>query len=624
MRLKLYLAALLLLSGCGPQSTRPGPEQDPETEVKQQLQAGNYVAAAEGYLRLAKLYPKYSVLYQLRATGTLLDAGEIEQARTLLDMTEPTGDTQNESAIRTLLMARLALLSGQAETALSLLGKRFSENIPHDLLATRHSIRAQAYAKLRNYINAAQERLRADEYIHDAHPKQQNIQALWYDLNSIKPELLKMLRANSNELMRSWVELALINQAHLFKPKLLQQALDSWKQQYPEHPAISMLLQEMQEVSEKHDLKPGHVAVLLPFAGQFQKAANAIRDGFLAAWYDSATYQPDIRFYDADALNILQRYQTAVNNGAGLIIGPLEKKAVQSLAESADISVTTLALNQVNVASRENTERLASEMPALIQFGLSPEDEAQQIAERAFADGHKNALVVTPEGDWGQRLYQAFVDRFEQLGGSVLEHVNYQSTSSDYRKPVKQMLNIDSSERRARLLKERLSRRLKSEGRLRQDADMLFMAAAPVSARQLVPQLRFFRADHVPVYTTSRAYSGSVNPQSDNDMNNVMFLDMPWLLKREQESSFLQETINHLWSADSSAYRRLYALGIDAFQLIPELARLSLQRHSSYAGKTGELSMSEDGRIRRKLLWARFVKGRPSLMQPQTVQEQLN
>ena len=62
-----------------------------------------------------------------------------------------------------------------------------------------------------------------------------------------------------------------------------------------------------------------------------------------------------------------------------------------------------------------------------------------------------------------------------------------------------------------------------------------------------------------------------------------------------------------------SAYKRLYAFGIDAYRLIPRLAELSLQPGQQYEGKTGYIKINEQGRVQRRLIWAQFVDGKPEL-----------
>ena len=578
------------------------------------LATGRQDAAAQAYLQLAKLYPKSSALYQLRAAAAYLEAGQISAAMRLLEAAAVDADKHEAAALKSIVLAQLALKNAQAKAALKQLDQPFPPEVSDELCARRHLVRAKAHAALNDDLNVVRERLRLHDYLPPDRAGRENLEEIWSALNSIKPQRLQRLRTDSEGLMRSWIELALINQTHLFKPDVLKQSLDSWQVQYPLHPAQPVITRQMLELSKQYDLRPQKVAVLLPSSGPYQKAAQAIRDGFLTAWYASSDYQPDIHFYNADSLSIHTHYQKAIDNGADFIVGPLEKQAIQSLAKSGAITVPTLALNQVDNLTGKGGEKLDTALPNLIQFGLSPEDESRQIAQRGIFDGHSKALVITPDSDWGIRLYRAFREEWQSLGGTVLRHLSYPPDTKDYRTPIKKLLSIDSSERRLRMLRARLGRRLISEGRRRKDADMIFMVATPIAARQLAPQLRFFRADDIAVYTSSHAYGGKTEPRADNDMNGVIFPDMPWLLDRTQTSSSLQQTLNRYWSANTSAYRRFYALGIDAFQIIPQLVRLTLQQHSTYPGKTGELYMSDTEHLLRKLLWAKFANGKAVLL----------
>lgn len=359
-------------------------------------------------------------------------------------------------------------------------------------------------------------------------------------------------------------------------------------------------------------LQPQQIALLLPFRGGYRKAAEAVRDGFIAAWHDAGDYKPALRIYDANALNVEQMYAQAVAEGADFVVGPLEKQAIKELAKLTELPVPVLALNQAPAGPGEKPAG-PGVLPSLMQFGLSPEDEARQVAQRARLDGRGRALVIVPNDPWGQRLHRAFRDAWLPLGGRVLERISYDPQGKDYSLPVRRLLNIDASEERARRLRRKLNVALRSEARLRQDADLIFMAAFPVAARQLVPQFRFHKAEGLPVYATSHVFTGAVNPQADADMNEVMFADLPWILLPRAGASSLRGLVNEHFQA-SSAYRRLHALGVDAFHLIPHLPRLAVDGAASFAGATGLLSMAGDGMINRQLLWSRIVNGKPELL----------
>jgi hypothetical protein len=152
------------------------------------------------------------------------------------------------------------------------------------------------------------------------------------------------------------------------------------------------------------------------------------------------------------------------------------------------------------------------------------------------------------------------------------------------------------------------------EPRRRKDVDMIFMAAFSRQGRLLRPQLRFHRASDIPVYATSHVYTGTPQPNMDRDMNDVKFSDMPWTLLHEGNNAQLKTKIEKLWPNTSKRYMRLYALGIDAFNVLPELNRMRRNRFSSYQGETGLLYLDVNNRLLRRLVWAQFVSGRPRVL----------
>ncbi|MGH8245873.1 MAG: penicillin-binding protein activator, partial [Gammaproteobacteria bacterium] len=359
-------------------------------------------------------------------------------------------------------------------------------------------------------------------------------------------------------------------------------------------------------------------ALLLPFSGQYAEAARAIRDGFISAWFGEIGFRPRVVIYDANAMNIVEKYRSAVNAGADMVVGPLEKSAIGALLHSGELPVTTLALNyQDPVPGSGHADLHSGGVPQLTEFGLVPEDEALQVARRGFFDGHSAALVIAPDNEWGTRLVRVFSEQWLAFGGRIVEQVRYEAGASDFGAPVKELLNIDSSEIRQAQLRQKLGRRLETAPRVREDADMIFLAAVPIYARQIVPQLRYHRAEHLPVYASSHVYTGVADAQIGVDMNGVVFPDMPWILAPDTGGSSLRDAINRNWSSDSSPFRRLYAFGVDAYRVIPHLRRLLLEDGSSYAGETGELYADSRGQLHRKLLWARFVDGSPRLLDDQ-------
>jgi len=141
---------------------------------------------------------------------------------------------------------------------------------------------------------------------------------------------------------------------------------------------------------------------------------------------------------------------------------------------------------------------------------------------------------------------------------------------------------------------------------------MIFLAATPRSARSIMPAFRFHHASGLPVYSTSHVYTGKVNRELDRDLNGLIFCDMPWVL---QNTSPLEKVFRQNWPQQES-FTRLFALGIDAYHLTYNLDYLKNKDFAFYDGQTGNIRLDENNRVTRKLLWAKFSRGRPVYFEP--------
>lgn len=427
--------------------------------------------------------------------------------------------------------------------------------------------------------------------------------------------LNKMSESSTDETVKSWVDLALLIKKSK-NPFRLANMLSSWKSLHPQHPLRDQVIAAL---APKPDLEPpklDNIALLLPLSGSLSKAGSAVRDGFLTGYYNAeiSTTRPTIRIYDtADGTNLIEIYQKAVNEGADVIVGPLRKDSANQIALHGQHEVPVLVLNQIDDSEFYHRN--------FYQFSLSPESEAKQIAQRAWKDGHNHAAVIFPDNKWGMRLASAFTTEWEELGGIVATQASYDSKKNDFSKPIKSLLSIDESEQRKRDLSKLLKTRLRFEPRRRQDIDMIFMAALPRQARLIPPQLRFYHAEKLPVYTTSHSFAGRFNRKNDRDLNGVVIADMPWTLnKSHMETAKLQ--IYRTWPNRSKQFNRLYALGTDAYNVLYYLNWLRGNPHAHIQGATGELFMNERNQVMRILSWAKFRKGLPRLIASSSVNAQ--
>jgi len=227
-----------------------------------------------------------------------------------------------------------------------------------------------------------------------------------------------------------------------------------------------------------------------------------------------------------------------------------------------------------------------------------------------MADGRTRGLVLLPNNEWGRRLFSAFDSELQTLGGTIAGMRFYDPTERDYSGPIRALLLIDESRARANALSAALGTRFEFEPRRRGDAQFVFIGAQPVQGRSLRPALRFHLADDLPVYATSDIFEPDA--QANDDLEGVIFSDMPWVISPDAVSTELRTALTQHWPVRARGRGRLYAFGFDAYRLVPLLKAGRFGREHAVPGMTGLLSVDEKGRVHRELDWARVLNGKPT------------
>jgi hypothetical protein len=318
------------------------------------------------------------------------------------------------------------------------------------------------------------------------------------------------------------------------------------------------------------------LAVLLPQSGRYAGASQIVRDGIVAAQQaDPQGARPDLRFYDSESGSAVALVKRAAADGASLVIGPLQKSKVDDLADASTLPIPVLALNQASGAAKPT--------PGLYQFSLSPEGEASEVAAKAREAGFSRALVLYPEGPWGNRIARAFRQSWKGSGGQLAGAQVYSPSTSDYSESVTKLAERGSG------------------------ADFLFLVATEEEARQIYPQIRGKMGKEIPVYSTSHAYGGRFDPQADRSLVGLNFVEIPWLVEPARGDAVSTKGLY-------GNLPRLYAMGVDAYRLGSRLQWLSEHSDARVSGKTGILGMDSQGRIYRQLTLARIETAGPVKM----------
>ncbi len=614
----LVILFLLGLSSC---ATTPPPQpafQDPVLPAKTTAERQRYLDMARKYTRLATDSPApLRQDYQLRAANILALANFTRHARQILDsIPEPSLD-ESQRIRKRLLGAYIAILEHQPAEALQLLNTPLPATAPPARRADYFRLRATAYGMEGKHLHSARERVALEQLLTERNAIEKNHQAIWQSLSQVdKQSLAQVKTLPPPHVLSGWIELMRISKFAHHNSQKMREKLAQWRMAFPNHPAGGAILTALYEQSERSlSLNPQSIALLLPLSGNLKPAGEAIQNGFISAYYNRDRENREgqqIRIYDAaGGGDIRDTYQQAVAEGSDLVIGPLDKGKLTLLADSGTLTLPTLALNYLDPDNGYSSD-------TLFQLGLSPEDEARQVAQRIWADGHNRAGILYPDNPWGRRVATAFIEEWEKSGARIVAIQPYNVEGPDFSTPVARLLKTaEENAPPEEKVTEPVTPETEKEAETKRiiGIDALFMPGYPRQLRQLRPQLRFHDAGELPVYATSLAFTGKPNPAMDSDLNGLIFCDMPWILDTDSGNRQLRQAVKkHFDIVPDSQLNRLYALGVDAYNVISALASLQSQPYQRFDGETGTLMMDERGRLHRRLSWAIFERGVPRLL----------
>ncbi len=611
--LAIPIICAAFLAGC--ETARVAPAAAPvSVDVAEKAERnGEFLIAAREYARLADVsLPAQRQDFQLRATDNFLKAGQLREARGLIDLINVAALDSSFTARKRILQARIYITEGGFEKGIRQLDEAAPlRNLSPALLSEINSVRAQAELALDNPVGAARNLISREQYIAGKEAVAENQKQLWKILVSMPRARLKTeFNIARDPVLAGWIELALITAENAGQTLPLQAALDQWKITHPNHPANETVFGTLMSPTPGISGRIERIALLLPLSSGYAAAAQAVRDGFMAM--DAANTNPDkpkIRIYDTgpDPLRAPDIYAQAVDEGAQFVVGPLGREAAEAILKQASIKVPTLMLNHTDIDPGTASKYL-------FEFGLPPEQEAQQVAERAWLDGHRQAAVLYPKTPWGERMMNAWSAHWQRLGGTVVASQSYNEQDVDYSDAIKRLLNVVQSEARRAQIEKIAGQKLQFESRARQDIDYIFLVADAKRGRLIKPQINFYHAARVPVYSTSHIFTGAGDAVQDVDLDGVIFGDMPWMLVGDGRIQELRQKIQQNWPFAHSDLDRLYALGMDSYAILPHLGRINAEPGARFGGVTSGLSLDHSGRLQRQLLWARFHRGVPQLV----------
>lgn len=580
-----------------------------ESRAERLAQNGEFQEAASAYIGLAAgASGSERDRLTLLAVDNWLDAGDPVRARNAFGgVAQPQGGELLWRWNST--RAAMLLYDGEAQPASELLESLSHQSLPPALRLRVEALRADAWFQLREPTRAIELLLQRESWLDDRESIERNRERLWRGLLVSDPQVLRgAAEIATNPTVRGWLTLGSLATATGQQGIGWSNGVVRWRERNAGHPAMSVL--DDLDISDDQLLAyPRRIALLLPLSGRTASAGKAVQNGFLGAYFASAGGLDDrqsIFVYDVETEGgPSAAYASAVEDGAEFVVGPLLRDSVTELANDILVPVPVLTLNYLPDESLPP--------PGLFQFALAPEDEAASAAVRAIEDGHRSAVALVPNSNWGRRLLSAFATEFEARGGTLVDYRSFASDSPDFSRTIEELMGLAGSVNRYQRMRANIGSPLQFDPRRRQDVDFIFLAADGAAGRLLKSQLKFHYSGDLPVYSTSSIYA--MDGRSNSDLNGIRFADTPWIIAPQSWIRYLPDAYREYWP-EERRLGRLHAMGYDAYHLVAPLFAARNGTMPEIDGATGVLYLDGGGRIHRRLAWAEFRGGQPVPLPP--------
>lgn len=609
--------------------------------------------------------------WQLLAIRALLKEGKYPQAAQAIDeLPAQLSDKQQQELL--LLKAQSQIGQQKIADAQQVLSQVKTSELSQDQLARYFGLQiASAQGKtslalLRAYI-AQEPLLKGDDRQKNIDATWQALTQLsQQDMNSL------VINADEN-ILQGWLDLLTTWHANAQDATMLKSAIKDWQTRYPDNPAAKTLPTQLSQAQNFTKASTSTIALLLPLNGQAQMFASAIQKGFndakngtlatapqatpgsaqdpiamnqqqpadanavvspsanpAAAQQASNGQQPattqqqpqqqqqpaaepasnaQVKVYDTSSQPVAQVMQQAQQDGATLVVGPLLKNNVESVANS-QTPLNVLALNE--------PEHIQNH-PNMCYFALSPEDEARDAAHHIWDQGKRQPLLLVPRNGLGDRVTAAFTKEWQSLGGSTVLQQRFGSVSE-----LKQGINsgagismsgtpvvMPSSSQPQSVSIAGLNIPAPQTTAPAASSGGAIDAAYIVSTQdelQLIKPMISMRTgsrSNVALYASSRSAQAGAGPDFRLEMEGLQFSDIPLL---SGANPALMQQAAKSFNNDYSLVR-LYAMGIDAWALANHFNQMRQVPGFSLDGNTGKLSATTDCVINRKLTWNQYRQG---------------
>lgn len=625
----VFSIAILCLFSCSSSPTghtQKITEKKSNKIIEEAKDSGYYLSQAkQNYAKSHNQYQRND--YLLQAAEALQTEQQCQKSIRMLKVLQPELQDNRQLTHANLIVAECYLiLSDQAFDKVEAILENLTDNYGYQ--ARFAALQAQLQVNKKQWLEAAKALQNADI------EEPQKTQAIWQWVKKLDLAELEKARLSETTL-QPWLQLAIIIKRFALEPEVFNQQLINWQSRHLGHPLVTSLPEEIEHSLLQSPIQAKRIAVLLPLTGRLANQGLAIKEGILAAYLqnlsaaelnqaaqsDAQQYR-EIRFFDS-ALKTAQQLNELVAD-FDVVLGPLVKEQIIELTAVLPSDKILLALNRVelknNTATLKALDNISESNLPLAEhyyYSLAPEDEAQQLALHIQQKQMVRPIIFAADNPTTRRMAEAFINKWQETSNAIQPDLTIFTDNKDMRIRVSEMLDVAQSKKRIEQMEVLSDVEVFGVERNRRDIDAIVLFANPEQTALLNPiieaSLSPFARKSLSVFASSRSYSEDLNSNSLRDLRNLTFTDMPWMLPEHNWQALSNQT-KLLWPQRQDTLLRLFAMGFDAYNLLPNLRRLkALPQLVSY-GLTGEINVDQQGVLHRHLLWAQVAQDRVKLL----------
>lgn len=423
----------------------------------------------------------------------------------------------------------------------------------------------------------------------------------WYSLSS--SQIQQELSADY-EVLRGFLDLVQLSKDPSLDDTLRQNNIRAWLQTQNTLPIAEHTPKQITQYLEIQSGQKQKIAILLPLSGRLSGQGNAILQGIVTAYLEknqllNLANHTEIEIVDTGSNSVLKESVNAQSLADfDTIIGPLLQSHIRQIKQLKLNDKKQIFLNQVDQKDTNN--------PLVAYFALSPEQEAQQLSSLMRERNIQNPIIISDQSGMANRMSKAFISAWnenQKQESPKVQQISY-TDNKDMRIGITAALDVLQSQRRIEQINNLSDDPVFSVTRNRRDVDAFVVFARPDEVELINPiiesSISLFSDEKVLVFATSYSYDHKQSKNSQRDLRNLVFIDMPWVLPDGRETA-LSKQVDQLLNQPSTSFLRLFAFGYDALNIANNIAQLNAFNHIKVKGLTGTISIQEGQTLQRSL-----------------------